>query len=542
MEKIKKVLNFKILLAIIVGIFLLNAPAYATDLSSHVLRKQLDFNSQIKKTRYVCLYLAATYHYSILQDEVLPEKAFTNMREEMRKNNAGAMGIKIIRDMNDIWIYYENVSKEESIQILVHPNGEFEPKTRDDFNKARTSLKIAMSYIGHNLPKELTGIDRKEWLLEDFNNYIVPDSVDTRPFVSIPGLLLATGRPSYIDIVTFESEGKEIIFIDEDVYIRYRAAIHSGQKRVDAIDAVSVESLPDSFMPGGHLNRANRIILDIERKIRENGKELLNYVNEKRKELAVERGLNETEVRYINNEEELYEIAENVYVSFQSKPRVAAYAGRSENGKDNWIIFSLDYLSVLSDEEFAFVYGHELGHILVDMSIPYSEEEKKLHSAIKELSDRGAFNADGSYDISDYDKVLTKTEREKISSIFLKRENTADLTSANITGGSLQELKLALEKHRSTALGSEPVDKFIASLGITTHPDCFIRGFPIMLREMEERLKGWVTAVISNDTSSYAAPFNLPLMESVLEIPTIAFEPPDIGQMLQGLNSSLRCI
>jgi hypothetical protein len=377
-------------------------------------------------------------------------------------------------------------------------------------------IRIAITYISFNLPKELDVIDREGMAPENFDSYITPESADKRPFVPIKGLLLATGKPLYVDDVSFAAERKEIVFIDEDIYANHGNLIHSGQKKIDEIDVNSIETLPANFIPEGQLNRANRIITDIEDKIIGKGKEFLDYVNTKRREIAKERGLAEEDIKDLS-QDELYEIIRTVHFSCLNQFTRTASVAESKDGKHKWIIFLLEYLSALSDEEFALVYGHELGHIIVDSTIPDSEVEKKLHNITTlSMEAGGQISSVG----------LSEEEKEKLSNIFLNRENIADLTSVTITGGDVNILKQAILKGREISIQEDPAYAFIVSLGIRTHPDVFVRGIFVqegvfrqfLVSQLEDMLTSIMDVTITPDVA-------LPLLEIGTD-PIIMFKPP----------------
>jgi hypothetical protein len=300
--------------------------------------------------------------------------------------------------------------------------------------------------------------------------------------VPIKGLLLATGNVSYIDDTSFEKEDGEIVFVDEDVYVRNKYLIYSGQKKIGEISSKSVGFLPDNFIPGGHLNRAADIIKEVNHKIKDQGGEFLDYVNAKRKEIARERGLPEGKIKNLK-QKELLEIIENVYFTCRNKSAVTASANQSNDQKYRWIIFALSYLSTLSDEEFGLVYSHELGHIIVDMSLPDSDMESKLYEAMERMGEK--------QDIKNLSAEFSRDERDILSRIFVKREDIADLTSVTITGGTLDKLRAAIKKGRDIDTEENPAHDFIASLGIETHPDLFIRGFLINMNMIQEKFIQW---------------------------------------------------
>ncbi len=111
--------------------------AYAIDLpkKSH-LRKQLDFNSQKEKARYTCTLLATMYCNSILKLRLSSEQSLKKIKREMIKSNAKDLGVEIIKNDQEVWIYYEAGTEGNNIYILADSDGHFTQKTKDDLLNA----------------------------------------------------------------------------------------------------------------------------------------------------------------------------------------------------------------------------------------------------------------------------------------------------------------------------------------------------------------------------------------------------------------------
>ncbi|OIO34583.1 MAG: hypothetical protein AUJ70_00710 [Candidatus Omnitrophica bacterium CG1_02_40_15] len=375
--------------------------------------------------------------------------------------------------------HLEEIKRTEEDVQREHPLDEVVKALKEKNRLIRTT----MSYITFNLPKKLEKINIKEMAPQHFDSYIVLDSVDGRPIIPIRGLLLATGKPVYVDKLTFASEGKELVFIDEDIYDSYASLIHSGQKRMDEIDVGFIEKLPVNFIPEGQLTKADRIIADIKNKIRGKGKEFLDYVNTKRRELAKERGLIEDTIKDLDRDE-LYQIIETVHFSCLCQSTSVACAQESEDGKHKWISFLLEYLSVLSDEEFALIYCHELGHIIVESTIPKSKVEEKLNNIIRQsMKDETPSDRKRSSNME-----LDREEKDKLSSICLVSENIADSTSVTITGSNVNILRQAILRGMYIKTEENSAHAFIRSLGIQTHPVALVRGIFIQSEESKQFL------------------------------------------------------
>jgi len=465
----KKGFNLKIVLlalAAAISVSFLDARTHGMDLfNKSCLRNPLSFSSELEKARQACMFLALEYQKIIINQEtpLSPREAFVKVnflktQKEKSDNISGPSSINIKRHKDGLWIYYDADKKEDSFFIFMNNDGGFESRAMEEFNK----MRLYDSYVYNNAPEGISKIETQDMKSE---------LTDNRTFIAVPGLLLATGKVSYVD---YAPGGREIVFIDEVVYSKYKDAIDSGWRQPEDIGA---EDFPNQFMPEGHLNRAARLLSQVRDKIKTKP-ELLGYVNQKRREIAEKRGVEIKDLEY----EELDRIAGNTnFICLDKSPSYAQASPR-----EGTVRFSLAYLSLLTDGEFEVVFSHELAHLMADATVPYSDTEEKLFNLTERFF--------GGEDKNGLKKEFSPEEAAEISRIWIAREDIADSIAVRITRYTGQ-FSVFLNKTSEVKIDRDADTRrqyeFFGFLGIQTHPMDLLRGcFAIDFEEiMRAQLK-----------------------------------------------------